>query len=434
MNNFIKHKLPVFAMAGIMTAASLSLASCDDDDDSSSTPVVKYIRSTDPNVADSLMERVSMGQTIAIMGSGLGNTNEILFNDQKALVATTFVTDNCIIVSVPTTSWDVQNDSLTIVTRDGQKTQFHLPVNKILPKIKSVSLEYPNAGDVITITGAGFFKDGDKLSVELPGVGEVPFTFVSENELQVTVPDGVVKGAVVVNSLYGRGKSSFNLKEDEGILFNFDSGLEWQGWHAAKVVSFQDAIDGLCLQMGDGNSPLEDDTWDDGHFAFEYWAGSWDDPEQFNQSGQGRALYNVADFSDFKDKCIKFEMYIPSSNPWTNLSMQIIFAGTDRVSLSGNGGNSAGANNTFLQGETWARAHYNPWKDNGGSFDTKDKWITVSIPFTDFVYGAESNSPANSLSAETDFASLTMFVWSGEKSGTSCKPIIYIDNIRVAKY
>ena len=200
------------------------------------------------------------------------------------------------------------------------------------------------------------------------------------------------------------------------------------------MVSFQDAIDGLCLQMGDGNSPLEDGTWDDGHFSFEYWAGSWDDPEQFNQSGQGRALYNVADFSDFKDKCIKFEMYIPSSNPWANLSMQIIFAGTDRVSLSGNGGNSAGANNTFFQGETWARAHYNPWKDNGGSFDTKDKWITVSIPFTDFVYGAESNSPANSLSAETDFASLTMFVWSGEKSGTSCKPIIYIDNIRVAKY
>ena len=422
-------------MAGFMALGAVSLASCDDDDDSDSTPIVKYVRPTDPNVADSLMERVSMGQTVAIIGNGLGGTNQIFFNDQKAMVVPTYITDNCIIVQVPSTSWTVQNDSLTLVTGSGIRTQYYLPVNKTAPRVLTASMEYPKAGDEITIYGSGFFNDDNALAVELPGVGSVPYTYVSPTELKVTVPDGVVKGAIRVSSAYGSGKSSFNLMEDENILFNFDEGLEWQGWHAAKVVTFDDAISGYCLQMGDGASVLEDNTWDDGHFSFEYWAGSWDDPEQFDQPGQGRALYNVADFSEYKDMCLKFEMYIPSSNPWTNLSMQIIFAGTNEVSLSGNGGKGKGANNVFFQGEDLARAHYNPWKDTeNGSFDTGNKWITVTVPFKDFVYGQTGNSPAKTLSSAADFASLTMFVWSGETSGTSCNPIIYIDNIRVAKY
>ncbi len=420
-------------MAGVMALGLVTFSSCDDDDDDA-TPVVQYIRPTDANVADSLMERVSMGQTIAVMGSGFEDVNQILFNDQKALVVPTYVTDNCIIVTVPTSSWTVQNDSLTLITRGGQRVQYYLPVNKTAPRILTASIEYPKAGDEMTILGSGFFKDDDQLSVSFPGVGDVPFTYVSENELKVTVPEGVVKGPIRISSAFGSGKSSFNLMENEGILFNFDEGLEQQGWHPQKVVTFDGAIAGNCLQLGDGSAKLEDNTWDDGHFSFEYWAGSWDDPEVFDQEGQGKALYNVADFSDWKNMCLKFEMYIPKSNPWANLSMQIIFAGVKTVSLSGNGGQSAGANNAHFQGENLARAHYNPWKDNGGSFDTDDKWITVTVPFSSFTYGQTGTSPAQTLTSSADFASLTMFIWSGETSGTECYPIIYIDNIRVAQY
>jgi len=434
MNNFLKHKLPFLAVAGCMALGSLSLASCDDDDEDDATPVVNYIRPTDPNVADSLMERVSMGQTIAIMGSGLSGTHQILFNDQKALVVPTYVTSNCIIVTVPTSSWTVQNDSLTIITNSGKRTQYYLPVNKIQPKITAVSLEYPKAGDEITIKGAGFYQDEDQLSVSLPGIGEVPYTYVSENELKVTVPDGLVKGNIEVSSVYGAGKSAFNMLEDEGILFTFDDGFGFQGWHEPKITTFDGAISGNCLQFGDGAAILEDKTWNDGQFAFEYWAGSWDDPEVFDQAGQGKALYNAADFTNWKNMCLKFEICIPKDKPWTNLSMQIMFAGVKVVSLSGNGGNSAGANNTHFQGETYARAHYTPWKDNGGSFDTDGKWVTVTVPFSSFTYGAETASPEKTLSSPEDFASLTMFVWDGEKSGVECTPIIYIDNIRVTKY
>ena len=393
MKRYIKHKLPVFAMIGLLSFGTAALTSCDDDDDSDSTPVVNYIRPTDPNVADSLMERVSMGQTIAIIGNGLNSTKQIFFNDQKALVVPTYVTDNCIIVTVPTSSWTVQNDSLTLVTSSGLKTQYYLPVNKIAPRVLTVSLEYPKAGDEVTISGRGFFNDEEGLSLSLPGVGEVPIKSSTENSITFTAPEGMVKGPITVSSIYGSSKSAFNMFEDEGILFNFDNGLEQQGWHPQTVTIFDDAIDGNCLQLGNGTAELNDDAWDDGHFAFEYWAGSWDDPEQFDQEGQGRALYNVADFTNWKNMCLKFEMYIPKEHPWTNLSMQVIFAGVKQVSLSGNGGKSKGANNTFFRGEDLARAHYNPWKVNGNTFDTDGKWITVTIPFSDFIYGAEGSSP-----------------------------------------
>ena len=173
MNNYIKHKLPFFALASAMTLGVATFSSCDDDDNSDSTPVVNYIRPTDANVADSLMERVSMGQTIAVMGSGFEDVNQILFNDQKALVVPTYITSNCIIVTVPTTSWTIQNDSLTLITRGGQRTQYYLPVNKTLPKITGISNEYPEAGEEVTITGNSFFSDEDMLSLVLPGVGEV---------------------------------------------------------------------------------------------------------------------------------------------------------------------------------------------------------------------------------------------------------------------
>ena len=75
--------------------------------------------------------------------------------------------------------------------------------------------------------------------------------------------------------------------------------------------------------------------WDDSNFAFEYWCGSWDTPQNVT-SGQGMALHNLVNFKDFANMSLKFEMCIPSSNPWSAGAMQICFEGYDKVTLSGN--------------------------------------------------------------------------------------------------
>ena len=136
---------------------------------------------------------------------------------------------------------------------------------------------------------------------------------------------------------------------------------------------------------------------------------------------------------------LKFELYIPSSNPWSAGAMQIGFEGVDMVTLSGNPidgyTNVAGANAYMFNGEgtndegNFGRALYRPWTTSG-SYDTGDQWVTVTIPLTDFTYNRTGGSATAVPNSPDDFASLTIFVVGGGVNGTECYPIFKIDNIR----
>ena len=107
--------------------------------------------------------------------------------------------------------------------------------------------------------------------------------------------------------------------------------------------------------------------------------------------------------------------------------------GLDKISGSGAGedvyGNTVpGANNTFFNNNVLPRGLYTPWVATG-SFDTADEWITVTVPYANFIYGMGGGVASGALSAE-DFTSLTIFVTGGGNKGTECHPIIKIDNIR----
>ena len=157
-------------------------------------------------------------------------------------------------------------------------------------------------------------------------------------------------------------------------------------------------------------------------------------------SGDGVALNQLVDFTNYKNMSLKFEMYIPTSNPWTAGAMQIAFEGYDKVTLSGNPiegytGTVAGANAKVFNNEdgksgAWGRAMYRPWTETG-SYDTGNKWVTVTIPLTSFTLDNKGATTSQVPSSAADFASLTMFVYGGGVNGTECKPIIKIDNIRV---
>jgi hypothetical protein len=126
--------------------------------------------------------------------------------------------------------------------------------------------------------------------------------------------------------------------------------------------------------------------------------------------------------------------------------MQIFFGGTDKVSTGNAGvkdvyGNVlAGCNNVYFheQGKL-PRALYMPWKDQDDKlYHTSGKWVTVTIPFSEFIYDYDGNKLSNGYSSSTDFANLGIFVIKGgynDKTvlpdGVDCNPIIKIDNIRV---
>jgi hypothetical protein len=94
----------------------------------------------------------------------------------------------------------------------------------------------------------------------------------------------------------------------------------------------------------------------------------------------------------------------------------------------------AGANAYAFNGEqndlgNWSRALYRPWEASG-EYHTDGKWITVTIPMSEFSFNKDGGPATMPISSPNDFASLTMFVLGGGVTGAECCPIIKIDNIR----
>ena len=254
------------------------------------------------------------------------------------------------------------------------------------------------------------------------------------------VPEGAAEGPVSKTSIYGTTASSFRYLDTRGMLFDFDEIVRSNhGWHAQTITTDETAIKGNFLQFGTGDAALagSGDTWDDSHFHFEYWAGNWADPETYASDDCVR-LNDVVDFTDFANMAVKFELFIPSDYPWSACAMQIIFSGVDLVS-NGNAGATdihgnklGGCNNTYFHDDAISlpRALYRPWTSTG-SFDTGDKWITVSMPIaSQFIYYWDGSAASGTLNAES-FANLELFVSAGGVAGTDCTPIMKIDNIRV---
>lgn len=438
----LQNKIPFSLFCLIALVASFSMASCEDEPDkyevADGLPTVRYIRSPYAVSADSLITEASTGTTICLVGENLHSIYELYFNDVQAILNSSYMTDNTVIVDVPQSIPTEVSNKMYMVTRNGETVEYDFSVTVPAPTLTTMSCEYAPAGSEVTITGNYFVDDPNvPLSVVFPGDIEVTeFTNISQSSISFIMPECTEEGAIDVTTIYGTTTSAFHYLDTRGMLFDFDgmTGLGNHGWHDRTITSDETSITGNFVQLGDGNTTLDAaGGWNDSQFAFEYWPGSWNTPTDYPE-GEGIRLYDLADFSDYTNMSIKFEMYIPSSNPWSSGAMQVIFAGTDLVTY-GNGGTDiygnaiAGPNNTYFQNDELPRALYRPWTTTG-SYHTDDQWVTVSLPISsNFIYGFNGGTATGTLSAD-DFASLVIFVTGGGVEGTECTPLIKIDNIR----
>ena len=438
----LQNKIPFSLFCLIALVASFSMASCEDEPDkyevADGLPTVRYIRSPYAVSADSLITEASTGTTICLVGENLRSIYELYFNDVQAILNSSYMTDNTVIVDVPQSIPTEVSNKMYMVTRNGETVEYDFSVTVPAPTLTTMSCEYAPAGSEVTITGNYFVDDPNvPLSVVFPGDIEVTeFTNISQSSISFIMPECTEEGAIDVTTIYGTTTSAFHYLDTRGMLFDFDgmTGLGNHGWHDRTITSDETSITGNFVQLGDGNTTLDAaGGWNDSQFAFEYWPGSWNTPTDYPE-GEGIRLYDLADFSDYTNMSIKFEMYIPSSNPWSSGAMQVIFAGTDLVTY-GNGGTDiygnaiAGQNNTYFQNDELPRALYRPWTTTG-SYHTDDQWVTVSLPISsNFIYGFNGGTATGTLSAD-DFASLVIFVTGGGVEGTECTPLIKIDNIR----
>ena len=417
--------LSAFAVTAVFTA-------CEDEPDkykiSGGHPTIRYIRPVNVETSDSILTGAYMDNNICIVGENLRSITKMFFNDQEAKLVPSLITDHTMIVTVPGKIPGEVFNKIFMVNNDKDTTTYDFKVLVPGPSINSMTNEWAKAGEQAILYGNYFVDDPNTpLSLSINGT-KVTIEDFDISHLTFTIPEGLEEGPIEVTTVYGKQKAKFNYHDTRGMLFNdfgtgdagaASTGLTNHGWHNQKIVSDENSLDGSYLLLGDCN--IDDDAWEDGSLSFEYWPGDWDG----TFTGANSRLSDLVSFADFANMALKFEVNIPASNPWTNLSLQCIFSGDAQVTLPT-------ANNTFFNGTDYPRGLWTPWSKTG-SYDTGGKWVTVTLPFSTFKYKHDGTPAGTPLTAD-NFTGLTLFVWKGVTSGTTCHPIIRIDNIRAVAY
>ena len=435
MKNILS-RLSIYAAAVLVTIAGLT--ACEDEPDrfelADGLPTVYYVRPVKAAQADSLLTGAYMGNSICIVGENLRSVYQLDFNDVTATLNNSYITDNTLLVDVPNEIPGEVSNAMYLITKNRDTVKYEFSVLVPGPTLSSMKNEFAPAGSASAVYGDYFVDDPNVPIQVFIGNANCDIIDFTKGAINFKVPaDAVPDSPVKVKTIYGEVTSVFHWQDARGSLFNFDNDPHPtnHGWHAMVIETDETALSGNFLRLGAPDVTLPADAaWDDGHFSFEYWPGDWDSPVSYSDSPR---LTDFVDFSNWEKMSLKFEMLIPSSNPWMAGAMQLIVGGVDKITGGADGpdiyGNTAaGANNTWFNGNSMPRGLYAPWVATG-SYDTGDEWITVTVPYTNFIYGSDGTVATGKLTA-ADFTSFTIFVWSGGTVGTDCQPVIKIDNIR----
>lgn len=416
----------------IVLLALVSFNSCSDDDDKGGsgggTPVVRYIRPCDVTVSDSLLTSGYLGTQIAIIGENLSKVNKIYFNDQKAKLNPNFVTDNTIIVSIPSGIPGEKQDLIKIYTNN-DSCYYAFETKVPAPTAKTMTCEYVKDGDIAYIQGLYFIhEDANPLTVTFEGGLQGEIVSHDMNNIAVKVPVGAKPGPVKVKSVYGTSDSWFHFRDNRNIILNFNNGNYpdydyYFGWHGGKGVSSVDGINGNYLILSD--SIKASGATKDADYCFDKWTYTPFDKD-------------FVDAGALDKYVLKFEIKVQGE--WKAGAFQVIFTGVNEVWINwqDNGkwpeyASTHGGNEGWKRSATYPRGLWIPWKETG-SFTTdgiSGGWVTATIPMSEFKYGI--NGETLKVNSAGHYSGITLYVGGGGIEGQNCAPKMYIDNVRVVK-
>lgn len=409
-------------MTGVLAITGLATTSCEDEPDkyeiAGGKPTVYYVRSPYLSQKDSLLTGAYMGNTICLVGDNLRSITELWFNDQQAVLNTSFITDHTLLVDVPNELPEVPTDKIYMITQGKDTVEYDFSVLIPQPTVTSISNEFAVAGETATIYGDYLLSyDNAPLSLTLPGGIEVTdFESITKTAISFIIPaEATEPGYIYVTSKYGTGKSKFYFRDDRNILFDFDGKGDalagGNGWRAGNVRNDEHSIDGGYLYLG--GAKLNGGfgaSWEEDAFCMNYWPGT-----KLSDIPTMKAMLDKYSLSDLQ---MKFEVQVPSASPWMAHAMQIMLTTADMANT-----------NSYYGETTLPRALWMPWQQSG-SYDTADKWVTISVPLSNFNKCNDGTSCATALTVD-NIAGLTLFVWHGGVDGQDCSPEFYIDNIRI---
>ena len=417
-------------LAALTISAGFLAVSCEDQPDAfvpaEGVPSVDFIRYADRDI---VITQAFMQEAVCLVGNNLRSINQLWFNDQEAVLNTSYITDNTLVVSVPKTKATVRTDKIYMITAAKDTVTYDFVVLAPAPVVKAMSNEYAKEGEEVTITGQYFISP---ITIEFQGaVIEEADMKLSETAATFKIPAGTQPGVVKVTTASGTTKAPFQYRDPRGLITNFDGGTDVvpQGWNFKGEYKTEGGVDGNYVELKSANVLDEAGAWNE-DYKIDFWCGNWNGDPMSVTSGPGTPICYVVDFTDFKNMALKFEICIPKSNPWSSGAMQLIFASADKAA------NDSWQNNTFVHssagdpaGLDLCRGLWRPWEATG-EFHTDDKWITVTVPFSEFIYNSDGTPGLVPLERPEDFASFVIWAWSGGVNGKECNPIFRIDNIR----
>lgn len=385
-------KISLWTAAFVLLAAIMFSCRKEEDTsrDCSGTPAVRYIRSTDPGKSDSLLVGSFMGSLVAIVGDNLCNAQEMWFNDQKAVLNPTFVTETSILVNVPSTVPTDVSNKIRIKFADGSELLHDFSVNVPAPKIDKVKCEYVPDGGTLVLDGDFFFQP---IKVVFAGDKQAEVVSIDKTHLEVRVPEGAEVGPISVQTNFGKIKSKFFFRDDRNVLLDYDN-KKHETWTAPIGTSDPAGCSGgYAFFKHNANAAWQ---WTN-ELTMQYWA----------PRGRGNVPVATGLVSDL---ALKFEVNVPQE--WRDVRMEIFF--------------SPYADDHGRDGATHAR--WQPWK--AGPYKTSG-WETITIPLKDFKYGP-NDSDENGTKAITNLSELTNIVMMMFGPAAGPNPVhICFDNVRV---
>ncbi len=394
-----------------MFVIGMGLTSCDDDENAGE-PVIHYVRASNPLSADSLIAGAFLGDLIVIIGENLGQTRELWFNNQEALLTPTYITNTSIFVNVPNKAPSEVTNEIRLVFADGSSYQYEFTVEISEPQLDFMRSEYAPVGTTTRISGDFFF---DPILVRFTGGAEAEVTIVDQNNLDITIPEGAEPGPITVITNFGTTESSFHYQDQRNIFLNYDDLNADGSWRPGLYVTDEHSLDGNYLKLSgtySADAPREEGPLGDNHYESQFWG-----------EGNGRPQASLIP-GDPDNYVLKFEVKVIE---WYASVLNICFAPW----------NNAG-NQEIWGNDLNPRAIYAPWQEADATFDTGDEWITVVIPISEFMYDmgvtdidVEYTVSANKFNTD-NAGSLSLWMLGAPQADNS--PFeVYVDNMRIVE-
>ena len=299
-------------------------------------PRIRYVRNTDPLISDSLLMGAFQGNVIAIVGENLGGAVEIWFNDQKAQLTPTYITNTTILVSIPKPIPIVKNDLMKIVFSNGKTLEYNFKVQINEPVISGMTSEYVPDNDTATIRGSYFYEP---LSVTFAGnlPGKLISVSTDNKIIKVLVPAGALPGQITVKTNFGTIKSDLFFRDNRNIFVSSDP---WAGTAGETYVVT--------------NPGPNDPQKINGNYirVVKPSIGSWVWTEIVNYV----TATNIPDEAILKPELYNLKFELNTTKPYNANAIRMCIGTFDGF-----------------------KGDYN-WNP---PYDTKGKWITVVIPYAD---------------------------------------------------